>query len=399
MPALEDIVRYDNVMSKINKIVFLVQSSFNKRDYKRFGFEIFIKDGFEVYVWDFTPFLFPRVDKLVTPPDHFEYENLIRFKYKKDAVTALNELGKNTFIIPLFEYDFSNFCIFKAITKNNLPYGMLISAAFPKANRKYSEGLIKRLSGVSLKQLFSRMLMKIPPYTNIKTANFFFTGGAKSLPKSSLIDSKTEVLWIHAFDYDIFLEQANESQREEKHIVFLDSNIAFNPEYIYRGMTPLVSAKKYFLSLCRFFDRLEAKFGREVIIASHPRSHYEKSPGVFQDRKIVRGKTAELVRKSKFVVLHWSVSLTFAVLFKKPMVFISTDELEKGSHAEMLNQFASTFGKMPINIDETLDIDFDNELYVDDKIYEKYKNDFIKIKGTEELPFWQVVSNKIRAYL
>jgi hypothetical protein len=44
---------------KIAKIIYLIESPFNKRDYERFGIETFIQDGFEVYVWDFTPFLRP----------------------------------------------------------------------------------------------------------------------------------------------------------------------------------------------------------------------------------------------------------------------------------------------------------------------------------------------------
>ena len=34
------------------KIIFLLINTFSKRDYNRFGFEIFKKNGFEIQAWD-----------------------------------------------------------------------------------------------------------------------------------------------------------------------------------------------------------------------------------------------------------------------------------------------------------------------------------------------------------
>ena len=44
-------------MTKIKKVIYIIETRFNKRDYDRFGIEILKKNGFEVEVWDFTPFL------------------------------------------------------------------------------------------------------------------------------------------------------------------------------------------------------------------------------------------------------------------------------------------------------------------------------------------------------
>jgi len=50
-------------MSEITKIIYFTGSPFNWRDYERFGVDTFILDGFEVYVWDFTPFVHAEVHK------------------------------------------------------------------------------------------------------------------------------------------------------------------------------------------------------------------------------------------------------------------------------------------------------------------------------------------------
>ena len=69
-------------MNKITKIIYLIGSPFNQRDYERYGVETFIQNGFDVFVWDFTPFLHPQVDRLVIPPDPIEYKNFMRFNSK-----------------------------------------------------------------------------------------------------------------------------------------------------------------------------------------------------------------------------------------------------------------------------------------------------------------------------
>ena len=44
-------------MINITKIIFFIEAHFNQRDYNRFGIPVLLENGFEVEVWDFTPFL------------------------------------------------------------------------------------------------------------------------------------------------------------------------------------------------------------------------------------------------------------------------------------------------------------------------------------------------------
>ena len=103
-----------------------------------------------------------------------------------------------------------------------------------------------------------------------------------------------------------------------------------------------------------------------------------------------------MIRESEFVIAHSSTSPNFAVLFGKPVIFVTTNKLEQSSQEPFITEMASWFGKQPINIDSPTEIDWDKELTVDKEAYSKYKNSYIKKNGSEELPFWQVVSNKIR---
>lgn len=258
--------------------------------------------------------------------------------------------------------------------------------------------IINKMFRVNTKTQLNRLLLRIPPsFVNVKPATFLFAGGAKSLLKSSLINTKTEVVKIHTFDYDIFLEESKSDLLETSNIVFLDAYLSFHPDDIFLGRHQPTSAADYYPALCKFFDYLEEKLNLEVIIAAHPKSHYEKHSDLFGGRRVENGKTGRLVRNAEIVVLHASTAINFIVLYQKPMIIITTDSIEKHPFGEKIVDLASYFNKTPINISREVSIDTEDELEIDCERYAKYKKEFIKEKGSVELPFWQVVCNKIKS--
>jgi hypothetical protein len=390
-------------MSRINKILYLIGVPFNRRDYERFGFDVFIRAGFEVIVWDFSPFLYPTTYQMVSPPDPISYENLIRFKHKRDAVAAIKQEESNTFVINILSFSMATFHIFKAISQKKIPYALITANAYPSANRNINfKNRIKKILNFRYKELFNALFMKISGtiplhFLKIRPATFVLAGGEKSLPRSPLTNSDTKILWIHTFDYDIFLEDTKRNHPKENSLVFLDEYLPFHPDFTFFGLTSPISPETYYPVLCRFFDHLEKKFGMEVIIAANPRSHYEKKEDLFGGRKVERGKTAELVRDAKLVILHCSNAINFPALYRKPMIFVTTDSIERTRFRSYMDIFASYFKKTPINISNRVDIDVENELRVFEEGYTKYKHDYIKLEDTEERPFWQVVSKEIKS--
>ena len=180
--------------------------------------------------------------------------------------------------------------------------------------------------------------------------------------------------------------------------VFLDEYLPFHPDFIHLQMAHPTTAEDYYPLLRRFFGFLEDNYGVRIIIAAHPRSRYEELPNYFGGRPVIRGKTAQMVRESEFVIAHSSTSLNFAVLFYKPVIFITTNQLEQSSQGPFIHLMASWFGKQPINIDDQpIGVDWESELRINEEAYARYRNSYIKKDNSEELPFWQIVSNKIKS--
>jgi len=94
--------------------------------------------------------------------------------------------------------------------------------------------------------------------------------------------------------------------------------------------------------------------------------------------------------------MHVSASITFPVLYKKPIIFITTDRLNKTKFNHTISTYAKLFEKMPINISKEIDkLNLISELNLDSNKYLKYKNDYIKKSESADLPYWQIVSNKL----
>ena len=63
----------------------------------------------------------------------------------------------------------------------------------------------------------------------------------------------------------------------------------------------------------------------EIIVCLPNKDHSVK----FGNREIITGKTAELVKDAKLILNHDSTSFNFVALWKVPMIFITTDQIER----------------------------------------------------------------------
>lgn len=382
--------------NNINKIIFFVLKPFNQRDYSRFGIETLKKYGFEVEVWDFTSVINPKID-VKTPPDQIK-DKYFRFNNKKDIAGAMQAL-KNVFVVNLCHFDRSTLFLYKILSKNNISYCMFEANAIPSATRKkVFNGIFNKLRKITFSQLVNKLILFIPIIFNFNPASFVMAGGEKSLTYTFPITDKTQALWIHALDYDLYLKRGKDLKKESKNALFLDQFYPLHPDLLILGIKPLCTTERYYPALCRFFDIIEKRYGLEIIIAAHPTSNYEKMPDYFGGRKTIRDDTIELVADADFVIMHNSTAINFPILFRKPIIFLTTNELDKTYAGDSIRAFSNMLNKAPLNLDIMEEIDLQRELEIDEEVYQKYIHSFIKKTGTEEQPFWDCFVQKIRQY-
>ena len=193
-----------------------------------------------------------------------------------------------------------------------------------------------------------------------------------------------------------FLKPLENNPKGGKYAVFIDEYLPFAHDYVYMGLKSPVTPEGYYSLLCKFFSRVEKETGFEVVIAAHPSSMYEKYPDYFEGRRVIRGKTNSLIRDSEFVLMHFSTSISFVVLYNKPVLFFVTKDIEKSKiDIGYVQAFSLELNKGYISIDESYNINWDKELTIDKEAYANYKEKYIKREGTEEKLFWQIVADEI----
>src|SRR3989338_1911531 len=391
-------------MAKVNKIVFFVLNNFNKRDYERFGIEILRKNGFVVEVWDFTPFLKPDIYKT----ERHEIPNFAGYRLffeMKEIESAILNLDDQSFIFCWMVYFLSTYRIYRLLSKKNLRYCVDGTTTYPflfiQKTKKMWHSVRGMLQKNDYRRIMNFVITRIPyDKLGIKPASHFLAGGSKTIFSKYPINNRTDIMWGHYFDYDLYLREIEKPAPAQEQIgVFLDEYLPYHSGWAscsLSGSFPM-SAESYYASIRTFFDLLERDLGVKMIIAAHPYSHYDRHPDCFGGRTVLMGETVSLVRKAKFVVAHVSYSINFAVLFKKPAIYITSNGFNQTIFRDGIKLSAESLGKNPVNIDRDTSIDLEKELIVDEEKYNEYRNWYIKKDKTEELPLWQIVANRIKS--
>lgn len=384
----------------INKILFLVGEPFNQWYFEQFGIKLLLKNGFKVEVWDLSNILNPILVKNYAPPDSIDWSHCKVFDDKDHALNKIKNLSSDTFIISFIGYLPKSYCVYKAISVSQARYAVFMANALPPVWYNGREKIfyyLKKFFKVSWKRQVNWAFQRLPfTWMRIKPASLILAGGKKCLKHLYPTDKTTEVLWAHTLDYDLYLKERDTPFKERPVAVFLDEYLPFHPDFIQTGVQSPINADRYYPLLNKFFSFVEQKLGLKVVIAAHPRSHYEKHPNYFEGRKQVRGKTIRLVKESRLVLAHGSTSLNFANLFYKPIIFLTSLDLDKGRQGLFIRTMANWFGKKPIFMDSNINIDWERELTVNASHYDRYRRAYIKTGHSANLPFWQIVANRLK---
>lgn len=192
-----------------------------------------------------------------------------------------------------------------------------------------------------------------------------------NIPKFTTGNLLSKDLSLTFNDYNVATNLSDEKITEEKYAVFIDQSLPNHPDLKNLGLTTL-NPQVYYRKMNKFFDELEKKFNLKVIIAAHPKSNISNE---YNTRKVIKGKTASLIKYCEVVLNHYSSAISFVAYFEKPMLYIYMDEFynKKTYLFEILNRMEtqSKFLNVPmVNIDHTII----NDLKIPTNTSVNYKN-------------------------
>jgi hypothetical protein len=382
------------------RVVYLIEQPLDERNFQRFGIQAWIDRKWNVEVWDLTPWAHPRVWQDFMERGHSlkKFAGYFPLGSNSELQGRLRSSTAIQYAIDLTGDTFHSVRAKWALRRMGAIRVVCATGSIPLPDRDTSRGSISKLRKIIARgPLGAWKWLSSSFFSNVVgpriPAELAVISGTQSM---SLGHSSGGIIQAHNFDYDIYLELVKSAVPSSgEYAVFIDQDYCFHLEFIYQGTASVVTAERYFPAVCNGLEAISAALDLEVRIAAHPRASYDQSgkERLFREFPIERGRTAEMIRACKAVICHDSTAIQYAVLFCKPIIFLTTDELSRAYEGASIEKVAAELGKRPINLDrdDLRLIDWRDELKIDFDKYAKYRSKYIKADGSPDLPLWTIV--------
>jgi len=171
-----------------------------------------------------------------------------------------------------------------------------------------------------------------------------------------------------------------------------------HPDNIIQNLGSPVNEFQYYSVLIKFLKKFEIDTGLQIKFAIHPKSRSNNLHNLLKGISLYKENTAELVKNSSMVLLHSSTSLSYAILFKKPAIFLTSNELKKSWIGNRIDNFANIINGQLINMSNDLDKKLDTQslLKIDEGKYKNYLDQYLKVPDSLDIPLWEIVTDYIK---
>lgn len=356
----------------MNKILIITDTIFTKRDYLRYGFDD-IKKSFNL---EFISVIKITNNKFFLQ-NKKNYQNKLNQKYFK----SINELNfflekKNNIklIIDFMSINKKNYSIRNIFKKSKIKIlryqtGTLPEKIYFRSTRK----LIKDLNLLALirkiyNYLYNLFIIKI----NYFIFDYILVCGLTADNKYS-----RNKIYAHSHDYEIYLRtKKNKNNQKKKIAVFLDEMVPDAPDYNLFGLKKPIKYKSYWVGIADILKKLEKKLKIKIVISLHPKN--KKKNLYLKNFEIIKNQTHQLVNDCSLVIMHATTAINYAILNKKPVLFIKSENYSWLT--DRINVFQKTINGPILNLEKNFNtqIDIKNIFKIDKIKYDEYIKNYIK---------------------
>ncbi|MDA8630446.1 hypothetical protein N9L42_02495 [Flavobacteriaceae bacterium] len=383
---------------KKKKLAILHLTFFTERDLKRYGLNILSK-YFDVYLIEIFSH---NIKNHHSFSNHIKKEkinyNIISIKDYK-SFNALIRINPLDYYIDLMNSSVLSFRIRLLLKRKNTLRIKAKLALLPWVQYKINPVkkimmLIKKGNFISKinEAILYKIVSKFEPHVDV-----FLNSGSKS---KLTLNYKALEIWTHSYDYQNHLELSElEDNYELKHIgnfaLFIDQYAPNHPDYKINNIKPPVSEKNYYKSMNSFFDFFEKKTKLKIVIAGHP-SRNQVAKNDWNGRIEIIGKTPQLIMDSSIVLSHYSTALSYAVINKKPIFLITTNEYYSSYRKNQFLAFSEALKIDLINVDKYDEADITDDIYIIDEVkFIDYEEKYIRSKYSSSNDIWHYFSKTL----
>lgn len=323
------------------KIVYLVNGHLTSRWQSYYCLDA-VAEHFDIEFWNCSRLVeFPnKVSEVLQRPyivDDITWDNF---------ETLLRQLPKDTIVVPEIAISPIHYSFYKLVAKYvsivvtldfwESPMSFNISA--PIIAKNTNESLLQRAQKIIKLKIFD-CWWKL----HFKTYHFS-------------TDSKTKFALNYPDVEKYYQLESDNNHYKGRYVVYIGQYFPFHSDtQRLEGADVVKLAPSFYKSMNNFFEKVEKEMDCEVIIAEHPSARHEENP--YKGRKIIYYKTAELIRDSIAVCMHFSNSSSFVLLYDKPVALLECDAIRQTRRFSQHNrEFAKALGREPVNVDQNPEI-------------------------------------------
>ena len=130
----------------------------------------------------------------------------------------------------------------------------------------------------------------------------------------------------------------------------------------------------------------------------HLQGKYARCWSTAEEYEFSFDDSPDLVKNSSLTLLHDSTAISFAILFNKPTLFLTSNHLNKTQFGPRIKNVAKIVNSKIINMDNCLEkkINVQNLLKIDHDKYRNFLDQYIKVPDSPNLPIWEIFSKQIK---
>lgn len=305
------------------KIIIIDHEPFSERKRQHYYVDQFFQNDVSVEYWDVSKALSYSKDVLYTYQDNHSFVKM--FNDYTSLLQAIQNLeNRTTTLVVEVLFRKNTFSLFKAIRKQGLKWSRINYYHNPVAVLGDKPSMGQKLKkAFDIKFLWNKLnLLFLNRGEDFSKPDLLFLTG-NSKPSSNVRTISLDFFDVEEYQQLLLCKQ--KSLVEGAYIVFLDIMFANHPDFKRLNINT-IDEERYFNKMRSFFDKMEELYNKPVVIASHPKANYNREYG---DRIIIKDATARLVKDSDLVITHGSLSISYALLAAKPLLYLYFDEMQR----------------------------------------------------------------------
>lgn len=278
----------------------------------------------------------------------------------------------------------------KEIKKNYINYLKI----HYKNNKYWLLNKIKSKIFTTIKNFISRKII-------IPTTNIYFATNEKTFSYYKKISNGKQVFKIDACEMVNFKEFKKIKNKNKKSTVFIDQELEnpFDQRLNYGNAGTIYKKEHYWSKLDILFDKISKNPNNfKVNIAAHPRREKKNLPS---KRIFIFNKTLQLISESKLILGHHSLALHYAILLRKPILFIYSSKQIRIGDIIAIKGLAKETGSMTLdfeNIDKKkIKLNLKKILKINIRKYKNYEKNYICFQNQTSYGRWKTILKNLIA--